>query len=281
MTGGGHCDHSAGQASVATVDTLGDDLVLLSIRSDGVIGTAAKLRFGLSGAELVRLAALRRIDIERGRIVVLDQGPTGDVLLDEALISMADGRRAPKAKAWVAHPRGDLPRRYLERLAHAGTVRAEHRNALGFIPKTRWTILDSGRLASARARLDAIADGSGGIDSEQAALAGLASAIGLPSLIYPGFAGRAARKRVEAAGHSGGPAAHATKAAADAAGISAANDVAMHAAVAAATDAATRAATAAAVQASIDAATAAAVSAATEAAHHAASDAGTAAGGHH
>lgn len=262
------------------MDALGDDLILLSIRSDGVIGTAAKLRFGLSGAELVRLAALRRVDIERGRIIVLDHRPTGDVLLDQALTSMADGRRAPKAKTWVAHQRGDLPRRYLERLAYAGTVRAEQRNALGFIPKTRWIILNAGRLALARARLDAIAYGSGGIGSEQTALAGLASAIGLPSLIYPGFAGRAARKRVEAAGRSGGTAAHATKAAADAAGISATNDVAMHAALAAATDAATRAATAAAVQASIDAATQAAVSAAIDAGH-AASHGGTAAGGHH
>jgi Golgi phosphoprotein 3 (GPP34) len=75
------------------METLGDDLVLLSIRSDGVISTAAKLRFGLSGAELVRLAALRRVDIERGRIIILDETPTGDVLLDEALMSMAGGRR--------------------------------------------------------------------------------------------------------------------------------------------------------------------------------------------
>jgi hypothetical protein len=107
--------------------------------------------------------------------------------------------------------------------------------------------------AAARARLDAIASGSVGLDVEQAALAGLASAIGLPFLLYPGFA-RAERKRVAAAGRSGGPATHATKAAADAAS---------------GTDAA------------LGVATQAAVSAATEAAHHAASDAGPAGGGHH
>jgi hypothetical protein len=259
------------------METLGDDLVLLSIRSDGVIDTAAKLRFGLSGAELVRLAALQRVGIERGRIIILDEAPTGDVLLDEALTSMAGGRRPAAAKAWVAHRRGDLTRRYLERLAHAGTVRAGQRKALGFIPTTSWTVLDAGRLAAARARLDAIAYSSDGVDIEQAALAGLASAIGLPSLVYPGFAGRAARKRVAAAGRSGGPATHATKAAADAATGSASLDVATQAAVSAATQAATQAA----VQASIDAATQAAVSAATEAAHHAASDAGHHGGGHH
>lgn len=263
-----------GQATVTAMETLGDDLVLLSIRSDGVISTAAKLRFGLSGAELVRLAALRRVDIERGRIIVLDGTPAGDVLLDEALMSMAAGRRPPAAKAWVALRRGDLPRRYLETLADAGTIRAEHRKALGFIPKTRWTILNAGRLAAARARLDAIAYGSDGVDAEQAALAGLASAIGLPSLLYPGFAGHAARKRVAAAGKSGGPATHAAKTASDAVN---GPDAATRAAVSAATGAATQAA----VQAAIDAATQAAVSAATDATHHAAGGAGHAGGGHH
>ncbi len=260
------------------METLGDDLVLLSIRSDGVISTAAKLRFGLSGAELVRLAALRRVDIERGRIIILDETPTGDVLLDEALMSMAGGRRPPAAKAWVAHRRGDLTRRYLERLANAGTIRAGHRKALGFIPKTDWAVLNAGRLAAARASLDAIAYGSDGVDAGQAALAGLASAIGLPSLLYPGFAGRAARKRVAAAGRSGGPATHAAKTAVD---VARGSDATLDAATQATISAATHAATQAAVQASIDAATQAAVSAATEAAHHAASDAGHAGGGHH
>jgi hypothetical protein len=257
------------------VETLGDDLVLLSIRSDGAIGTAEKLRFGLSGAELVRLAALGRVDIQRGRIIILGQAPTGDVLLDEALTSMAGSRRPPKAKAWVARRRGDLTRRYLEALASAGTVRAGQRLALGFIPKAGWTVLDAGRLAAARARLDAIAYGSDGVDVEQAALAGLASAIEVPSLVYPGFAGRAARKRVAAAGKSGGPATHATKAAAGAAGAS-------DAALGAATQAAVSAATQAAVQASVSAATQAAVSAATAAtAASAGGHGGHGGGGHH
>lgn len=66
------------------METLGDDLVLLAIVPNGVIGAAAKLQYGLSGSELVRFAALRRAGVERGRIVVLNQAPTGDVLLDEA-----------------------------------------------------------------------------------------------------------------------------------------------------------------------------------------------------
>ena len=146
------------------METLGDDLVLLAIRPNGVISVAAKLRYGLSGSELVRLAALRRVGIERGRIVVLDEAPTGDVFLDEALASMDDGRKPPAAKAWVARNRGELVRRYLERLAAARTIQLERRKALGFIPVDGWTVLDAGRLAAAQARLDAIAQGTGDVD---------------------------------------------------------------------------------------------------------------------
>ena len=260
------------------METLGDDLVLLSILRNGVIGTAAKLRFGLSGSELVRLTALRRINITSGRIIIVDKAPTGDALLDKALASMKGS--PPEVKEWVANKNGDPTPRYLERLVSVGMIVAESRKALGLIPVTGWRVLDAGRLAAARARLDAIAYGSGGLDPGQAALAGLASAIGLPSLVYPGFRGRGARRRIAAAVSSGGPATH-VAAPADVSGISGVElDVATRAAVTAATDAD--------VQASIEAATQAvrwnaqAVdSGGTQAAHHGASHGGHAGGGHH
>lgn len=253
------------------METLGDDLVLLSILPNGVIGAAAKLQYGLSGSELVRLAALRRVGIEHGRIIVLDQAPTGDVLLDEALASMHGG---PTAKAWVARNRDELVRRYLERLATAGTIQLERRKALGFIPVNGWTVLDTARMAAARARLDAIAHGTGGADTSATVLAGLAAAIGLPPLIYPGLRGSAARRRVTREARGRRAATEMTQAASTVAAVT------PDAATLAATDAAVRAATDASVQASIDAATQAAVSAATDTAHHATDGSGHS-GGHH
>ncbi len=257
------------------METLGEDLLLLAVRPNGTLGVAAKLRFALSGSELVRLAAARRVDIVRGRIVVLDAAATGDTLLDAALQSMQGGGRPAAAKAWVARQRPGLVERYLDRLAAPGVIRAERRKALGIFPATRWVVVDSARLAQARERLDAIASGSGVLGSAQTAFAGLADAIGLPPLIYPGFAGAAARRNLKKAAkrdRSGGPVADALDA----------TDAAMRAATSAAVDASIQAATDAAVAASIDAATQAAVSAATEAAHHAAAHHdGGAAGGHH
>jgi Golgi phosphoprotein 3 (GPP34) len=76
---------------VSAMEMLGNDLVLLSIRPNGVIGTAAKLGFGLSGSELVRLTALGRVDVEDDLIIIHDEAPTGDALLDEALMSIHEG----------------------------------------------------------------------------------------------------------------------------------------------------------------------------------------------
>jgi hypothetical protein len=241
-----------------TMDELGDDLLLLAVSFDGTLVLPDKLRFGLAGSELVRLAAARRVDIVRRRIAIRDTAPTGDPLLDEALASMAGGWREPTAKAWVARDRRGLVERYLARAEAAGTIRAHRRKALGFIPVTRWVVLDTARAARARARLEAAAAGTGTPGPAQAALAGLASAIDVTHYVFPGRAGAAARKRLrEAAKHE--PAAVATGAA---------------------VDAAVRAATDAAVSAAVDAATHAAVSAATDAAHHAGGHSG-AAGGHH
>ena len=260
------------------MDELCDDLLLLAVRPDGTLALPTNLRFGISGAELVRLAAARRVDIERGRIVVLDTAPTGDELLDAALASMggiagmdnmggmgaaAAGRRGPSAKAWVARHRPGLVHHYLARAVAAGTIREERGTRLGFIPVARWLVTDTARAAAARARLAAVAAGTGPVDREQAALAGLAAASGVALVAFPGRAGGAARKRLREAGK---------------------RDQAADDAMRAAMDAAVRAATDAAVDAAVSAATDAAISAATEAAHsasHSAAHHGGVAGGHH
>jgi hypothetical protein len=271
---------------VEAMDELGDDLLLLAASPDGTLAISAKLRFGLAGSELVRLAAAGRVDIERGRIMVLGTAPTGDSLLDEALASMTGGRREPTAKAWVARHRPGLVERYLARAEAAGIIRAQRRKALGLVPVTRWAVLDTARAAQARARLEAVAASTGAVGPERAALAGLATAIDVTGVVFPGRAGAAARKRLrEAAKREPGTAdvTHAVAGAADdASGAAqrAATDAAARAAVDAATtaavDAATRAATDAAVSAAVDAATQAAIMAATDAGGH-----GGATGGHH
>ena len=284
------------------METLGEDLVLLAIRpGNGTIAAKDRLAYGLRGSELVRLAASGRVGITGDRIVVLDGGPTGDERLDAALASLAGARRPPRPKTWVGHPPARICDVYLARLAAAGAIREERGTRLGFIPLIRWRMADPARAADSRARLDAIVQASGPVNTAEAAYAGLASASGLGPVLYPGSAGRPLRKRLEqiAKGELTRPAAQQTAQAADAAraaetaraaeaATDATAEAAARAAAGAATDAATdgatraaaHAATHAATQAAVSAATHAAVSAAVHAAHHAATDAGSHGGGH-
>lgn len=276
------------------MDSLGEDLVLLSIRPDkGQLATIQRIDFGLMGSELVRLAAGGRIDIQGDRVLVRYQKPTGDAELDAALGSLIEARRPPRPKIWVGHPRRGIQLAYLNRLVAAGVLRAEPGRFFG----TRYFIADQARATDARARLDAIALGTGPVDTAQAAYGGLAHAIGLDRMLYSGRGARAVRKRLAEIGKGQWTVAAVAGAAADAAGeaiqasVDAAADAATraathattHAAIHAATQAATDAAIQAATQAAIQAATQAATQAAVEAAHHAGGgDAGAAGhGGHH
>lgn len=181
------------------MEDLAADLIVLAARRDGKLDVLAKLRFGLSASELVRLAAARRIDIAGERILVLDTAPTGDLLLDEALARVMERKRPNTAKAYVARPRPGLVQRYLARLEDDGIIQADRRTVLRFIPVTRWVIVDTARVARSRATLQAVAGGAGTVEPAQAALAGLACAIGAASYVFPGVPGVSARKRLREA----------------------------------------------------------------------------------
>lgn len=232
------------------METLGEDLVLLAMTHEGKVGVADKLRFGVAGSELVRLAAAQRVDVVDGRIVVLSRSRTGDARLDAALADIERSKRPPKAGAWVARDRPGLVESYLEQLVSQGVVRAERRKRFGIFTVTRWFVIDSGRVAQARDRLDAVARSSGPIDSSQAALGGLAHAIELDVLLYPlheGPANESARERLEQIAEAD-PAAATVRSTAEQAAVDASIDAAMAASVNAAVSASVYATHHAAVQ---------------------------------
>ena len=103
-------------------------------------------------------------------------------------------------------PRRGIRAAYAARLISAGVLRLEPSRILG---PPRYQVTDPSRAAAARSRLDAVTQSSGPPSGPaQAALAGLASAIGLGDMLYPGRDGRARRARMarlarqQVAGHA-------------------------------------------------------------------------------
>lgn len=225
---------------------LGSDLMLLAIDPrNGRVLAPGQLAFGLMAAELVELAALGRLRIENGRVVLTEPAgsATGDENLDAALASIGAARRPQKAATWVGKPRRHIVESYLAEMSASGLV------ARSPASRNRWQVLDAAGVARARSSLDAVASGADPLDAGQAALGGLAHAVGVDRALYPGLAGRAVRKRMRHIANGQWTAAPARDGA----------DGAAEAAVAAATVAAVRAATQAAVQAAVAAAASAAI----------------------
>ena len=177
-----------------SLSTLAEDLLLLSFRErGGRLGTEQRIDFGLAGAQLVQLAALGRVSVTGDQIVVSDAGPTGDPELDAALTDLARAPRGPQD--WVGRPWSGIRAAYLSRLTAAAALRAEPGGLAG---RTRWRVADADRAARARARLDAVASSRGDVAVADAALGGLAHAISLDQLLYPGRRGHQLRGRLAA-----------------------------------------------------------------------------------
>src|SRR5215472_3228633 len=80
------------------MDTLGEDLVLLSIGADsGRVRTAQKIGYGLMGSELVRLAASGRVDVQAGRIIVLGGAPFQQIAKGQWVATAVSRSAAPGA----------------------------------------------------------------------------------------------------------------------------------------------------------------------------------------
>jgi hypothetical protein len=191
--------------SGSALAALGEDLFLLSIRRrDGKLLTRGRIDSALMASELIRLAAAGRAWIAEGRIVARDQTATGDPELDAALRSLAGAAFPPRPETWLGLPRRGIRAAYAARLTSAGALRLESSRVLG---TSRYQVIDASRVAAARARLDAVTQSSGPPaarppaagpqpDPAEAALAGLASTIGLGDVLYPGREGRVSRARM-------------------------------------------------------------------------------------
>jgi len=171
------------------------------------------------GAELVRLAARDRIAVHNRApaggeyswspltalpasftglrwVTVICPDPTGVTELDAHLRDLVAAGRPVELRNWIDTRRGgprELRQVYLRRLEAAGGVRCGPGQMFG----TRWYLGDPGPVSQAAARLDAIALGAGPVSLGQAALAGLASAMGLGKFRYGRGQGRQRLRHIE------------------------------------------------------------------------------------
>lgn len=177
---------------------LPDALLLLALDEErGTAARSAELDQGLGGAVVLELALRQRLDVVDGKVVVTDQEPTGDPVLDGVLARVAADRRQRTPKHWVVKASKDARRAVADRLVASGVLRREERRVLGLFPVTSLPAGDRGPEAAVRARLDDAVLRGLAPDERTAALAALVHATGLARVVFP-TGSREERRAVEA-----------------------------------------------------------------------------------
>src|SRR5215471_5966734 len=154
-------------SSYLTLDTLGEDLILLSPRHRrGWIQTSLKIKYGLLGSELIRLVAsghvsiVTAVNIIHGAKMVprLDVPRPKGPNLAAAFRTIATNQ---SPKSWINKTDGaDREQTYLRQLEAKGVLRSEVRRSLLLFRLREWYIVDEARAAAVKRRLDEIVDGT-------------------------------------------------------------------------------------------------------------------------
>ena len=170
--------YGAGMALIA------EDLLLLLHDVSGKKTTdATRLDYALGGAVLLELAMAGRVDVTEKtgwlggqRVVVTDQTPMGDTVLDGALAHLTTGK-ARNAQSAVPALSKRLRKTLLGRLAERGVLRQDSDHVLGIFSRERWPANDTAHEAQLRARLHDVLVVGLTSDPRTSALVSLLSAI--------------------------------------------------------------------------------------------------------
>jgi len=115
-------------------------------QTDVALGGALLVELTLSGHVGLADAGER---VREGGLVVRDNAPTGDLLLDEALSQVA-GKEGKKPESVVVMLGKGTRARLYDRLVERGLVRTEEGRILGLFPRHRWPATDGGHEADVR-----------------------------------------------------------------------------------------------------------------------------------
>jgi Golgi phosphoprotein 3 GPP34 len=148
-------------------------------------GGTTELGCGLAGAVLVELALAGRIGVVDGHVRAVDASPTGDPVVDEALVRIATAKKARKPAWWVGKLNRGIQKRLLDRLVERGVLRRQRHKMLGLFPVRRYPTLDAGQESAARSRLQSVVAHGTQPDARTAALAALLDACGLARRTFP------------------------------------------------------------------------------------------------
>lgn len=146
------------------------------------------LRYGESAAALMELAVLQKIKVdEKRKVEVVDDLPTGDDLLDDALMNIKAEEKHHKVSYWLDNLY-DKPKKLIERLNERliakGILRIEDESRYWVIPSTMHPEINASLRFAVKEHLRVLALTNQKPSLRELALLSLANATGLSDLIF-------------------------------------------------------------------------------------------------
>lgn len=170
--------------------TFAEEILLLALDDQqGVIKPlpVSAMEYALSGAVLMDLALANRIDTDLKQLRVVDNAPTGDLILDEAL-KILQAQPAPQTTThWLSYLAGqakDLQDRVLRRLVEKGILKLENRKILWVFQVRRYPLLDNREVKEVKTRLRELIMSNEIPDAREAVLVSLVNACRLFDEIF-------------------------------------------------------------------------------------------------
>ncbi|MCM4081753.1 GOLPH3/VPS74 family protein [Paractinoplanes hotanensis] len=165
-----------------------EEFTLLAYDDDGTpLTDGTHLDHGLGGGLLLELALAGRVDVADKKVVALDINPTGDPLLDNALMRIVGDDKPRKPGYWVSKFAQDTRPQVLDRLVAEGILRTEKDKVLWVFPRTRYPAahgVEPVQETAARDRMRHAVLGTGEVEPRTAALCALVAATGLDGKVF-------------------------------------------------------------------------------------------------
>lgn len=170
--------------------TLPEHLLLLALNDDNgavVQSSALALPYGLNGALIMELSLRGRVRVEENLLVEISNEPTGDDILDEALITLENCDRDRSAEFWIARPDSlvsGLKQRLLDRLVERGILRHKEHRFLWLLPYDRYPSVDGETERDLRQLVHDVVLRGAEADESTALLVSLVHACGLEKEVF-------------------------------------------------------------------------------------------------
>ncbi|MDY7086169.1 MAG: GPP34 family phosphoprotein [Actinomycetota bacterium] len=165
-----------------------EEFTLLAYDDDGTpLTDGTHLDHGLGGGLLLELAMAGRVDVVGKKVVALGTSPTGDPLVDAALMRIVAEDKPRKPGHWVSKFAKDTRPQVLGKLVDEGILRAEKDKVLWVFPRTKYPAahgVEPVQETAARDRMRRAVLGSGAVEPRTAALCSLVAATDLDKRVF-------------------------------------------------------------------------------------------------